>query len=173
MKYFFYCAIITLCLSITACQTDSGISVTDKVLTDFGLRDAPEGYVTGSDRVFEEMDIVGTTELKRLNGQERHCEIKFDDQGRRGSYYKEVKVYDSFIPMDVSGSPGGGGRSRGYTGTIQYKYRVLRGENKPTKAEAAGESATISSGEEGRESYRYNFSVSGIWNGAAGERSRN
>lgn len=160
------------CLFLAGCQTDPGISVTDKVLADFGLREHPEGYVTGSDRVFQELDKVGATEMKRLNGLERHGEVKFDDQGRRGQYYKEVKVYESYLPMDVSGTPGGGTRDRGYSGIIQYKYRILRGEAKPTKAEAAAQSATIPYGDEGRENYRYSFSTSGVWDGATGESTR-
>ncbi|NLV45316.1 MAG: hypothetical protein GXY07_12560 [Candidatus Hydrogenedentes bacterium] len=172
MKHLIFCGVTIACLFMAGCQTDSGVSVTDKVLADFGLREHPEGYVTGSDRVFQELDKVGATEMKRLNGLERHGEVKFDDQGRRGQYYKEVKVYESYLPMDVSGTPGGGTRDRGYSGIIQYKYRILRGEARPTKAEAAAQSATIPYGDEGRENYRYSFSTSGVWDGATGESTR-
>lgn len=158
-------------ISLTACQTD-GVSVTEKVLADFGLRERPEGYVSGSDRVFEQMDQVGAAELKRLNTQGRHGEIKYEEEGRRGSYYKEVKVYESFVPVDVSGSTGGGTRDRGFTGVIEYRYKIFRSERKPTRTEAAAESATIETGQEGKEAYRYYFSTSGLWDGAPGERTR-
>lgn len=162
-----------VCLLLVSCQTDSGVSVTDKVLSDFGLRERPEGYVTGSDRVFEELDKVGASEMKRLNGLERHGDVKFDEEGRRGQYYKEVKVYETYIPLDVSGTTGGGTRDRGFTGVIQYRYRVFQGEPKPTKAEAAAQSATIPVGDEQHESYRYNFSTNGVWDGSVGEPARN
>ena len=172
MKYLTIGGLMMACLFMVSCQTDSGVSVTDKVLSDFGLRERPEGYVTGSDRVFEELDKVGASEMKRLNGLERHGEVKFDEEGRRGQFYKEAKVYESFIPVDVSGTPGGGTRDRGYSGVIQYRYQVFRSEPKPTKAEAAAQSATIPFGDQQQESYRYNFSTSGVWDGGAGEPAR-
>jgi hypothetical protein len=153
------------------CQTDGGGSVTEKVLADFGLGERPEGYVSGSDRVYEQMQSVGTAEMKRMNTAGRHGEVKFEEEGRRGQYYKEVKVYESFVPIDAGGTTGGGTRDRGYSGTIEYRYRILQGPRKATQAEAAAESATTPSDEEGREAYRYNFSSGGVWDGAQGERT--
>ncbi len=47
MKYLTIGGLMMACLLMVSCQTDSGVSVTDKVLSDFGLRERPEGYVTG------------------------------------------------------------------------------------------------------------------------------
>ncbi len=160
-----------VCVALAACQSGSG-SVTEKVLADFGLRDHPEGYVSGSDRVFEELDNVGATELKRLNAAERHGEVLFEGEGVRGRFHKEVKVYESFHPVDVRAVTGGGPRDRGFTGLVEYRYRVYRGEPKSTRTEAAAESASIATDVEGREVYRYNFSPGGVWDGARGELTR-
>lgn len=163
--------VVCACLMLGACQTDSG-SVAEKVLADFGLADRPEGYESGADRVFEQMDSVGATEIKRLNAVERHGEIHFEGEGVRGKYYKQVKVYESYYPLDVQAVTGGGTRERGFTGLIEYRYRMFRSEPKSTQAEAAAESATIATEEEGKEVYRYNFSTGGVWNGGNGERSK-
>jgi len=168
VKYWTCFVAIALSLVLASCQTDSG-NVVDKVLSDFGLRDRPEGYESGSDRVFQQMETVGAAEMKRMNTAGRHGEIKFEEDGRRGQYHKEIKVYESFVPVDAGATSGGGTRDRGFSGTIEYRYRILRGASKPTQAEAAAESATIDSGEEGRETYRYKFSVSGVWDGSPGE----
>ena len=163
--------LVCACLSLAACQTDSG-SVTEKVLADFGLGERPEGYVSGSDRVYEQMDNVGTTEMKRLNAIERHGEIIFEGEGVRGKYFKQVKIYESYYPIDARPVPGGGTRSRGFTGLIEYRYRLFRGTPKGTQTEAAAESASIDTGTEGKEVYRYNFSPGGVWNGGSGERTK-
>ncbi|HOC70327.1 MAG TPA: hypothetical protein PLL36_08935 [Candidatus Hydrogenedentes bacterium] len=168
MKYAIYTVVVMLSVLMTSCQTDSG-NVVDKVLADFGLRDRPEGYESGSDRVFQQMETVGAAEMKRMNTAGRHGEVKFVEDGRRGQYHKEVKVYESFVPVDASGTTGAGARDRGFSGIIEYRYRILRGEAKPTQAEAAAQNADISSDEIGRETYRYGFSPTGIWDGAPGE----
>lgn len=162
--------LVSACLMLAGCQTDSG-SVTEKVLADFGLAERPEGYVSGADRVYEQMDSVGTTEIKRLNTVERHGEILFEGEGVRGKYYKQVKVYESYYPLDVRAITGGGTRDRGFSGLIQYRYRIFKGEPKSTQAEAAAEPATISTDVEGKEVYRYNFSSGGVWDGGNGERT--
>lgn len=164
-----YVLILSMCLA--ACQTGPE-SISDKVLADFGLRERPEGYVSGADRVFEQMDSVGATELKRLNGAARHGEVLFDGEGVRGGYYKQIRVYESYHPLDARAITGGGARDRGYNGIIEYRYRVFNGERKSTRAEAAAAPADIPTDIEGRERYRYTFSTSGVWDGARGERVR-
>ncbi len=164
-------ALVVVCLMLAACQTGSG-SVTEKVLADFGLRDHPEGYVSGSDRVFEELDNVGTVELRRLNAAERHGEIVFEGEGVHGRFHKEVKVYESYHPLDVRAITGGGTRDRGFNGLIEYRYRVFRGAPKSTRTEAAAESPSIPTDIEGRETYRYKFSSGGVWDGSRGEHTR-
>lgn len=163
--------IVICCLGFAACQSTPG-SVTEKVLADFGLRDHPEGYVSGSDRVFEQLDTVGATELNRLNAAARHGTIEFEGEGVRGQYFKRVKVYESYHPLDVRAITGGGARDRGYTGLIEYRYRVYEGARRSTRTEAAAESANLITDVEGRETYRYTFSMGGVWDGTRGEQSR-
>lgn len=162
---------LCICLMMTACQTDSG-TVTQKVLADFGLAERPEGYVSGADRVYEQMDSVGATEMKRLNAAERYGKILFEGEGVRGKYFKEVKVYESYYPLDVQAVSGGGTRDRGFTGLIEYRYRIFKGAPRGTKTEAAAEPASISTDVVGKEIYRYNFSTGGVWDGGNGERSK-
>jgi len=163
--------LVCVCLALTACQTDSG-SVTEKVLADFGLGERPEGYVSGADRVYEQMDSVGATEMKRLNAAERYGEILFEGEGVRGKYYKQVKVYESYYPLDVQAVSGGGTRDRGFSGLIEYRYRIFKSALKGTQTEAAAEPASIDTEVEGKEVYRYDFSTGGVWNGASGERTK-
>lgn len=146
----------------------------ETVLQDFGIRDRPEGYVSGSDLVFERLDGIGATELKRLNSRSRQGEVKFeDDAGLHGMYYKEVKVYEKFFPLDARATGRSGNRSdRGYAGTIDYAYEIYQGPRRATRTEAAAEVANIPTGDRGRETFRYRFSSGGTWNGARGESVR-
>ena len=98
MKYLTIGGLMMACLLMVSCQTDSGVSVTDKVLSDFGLRERPEGYVTGSDRVFEELDKVGASEMKRLNGLERHGEVKFDEEAGAASSTRKPRFTNPSYP---------------------------------------------------------------------------
>ena len=161
--------IACLCLCPLGCQRGPD-QVVDKVLTDFGIREPDEGYVSGAQRVFERLDVVGKTELKRLNQQQRHGTIKYQDEDLHGKYYKEVKVYENYYPLDAV--PASRAGERGFTGYIEYSYRVHQSARKSTRAEAMAESASIPTGEEGRETYRYHFSAGGTWDGQEGEKSR-
>ena len=168
MNKWFCMACLVGLLSLAGCQSDGG-SVTQKVLADFGIGEHPEGYVSGSDKVYQQLDTVGQTEIKRMNAEGREGQIKFEQDGLKGRYYKEIKVYEAARPVDVKASSTSA--DRGFVGFIEYEYRLYRGEAKPTRAEAAGQTATISTDVTGRETCRYNFSVSGTWDGGKGERS--
>ncbi|MBW7865765.1 MAG: hypothetical protein GX580_13165 [Candidatus Hydrogenedens sp.] len=162
--------LLVLLLPLAACKSDPG-TVGQKVLADFGIGEHPEGYVSGADKVYQELDTVGKTEIKRMNALARNGEIKFEEDGLRGRYYKEVKVYESFYPLDARAAGHQAGQDRGFTGLIEYTYRMYRGAAKPTRAEAAAESASIATDTEGKETFRYQFGPGGVWNGAKGERS--
>jgi hypothetical protein len=157
------------CLCVAGCKTDGGGTVGQKVLADFGLGERPEGYVSGSDKVYQQLDTVGQAEMKRMNSEGREGKIKFEQDGLKGRYFKEVKVYESARPVDVKSSTASA--DRGYVGFIEYEFRLYHGEDKPTRAEAAGQSADISTDVTGRETMRYNFNTSGTWDGGKGDRS--
>ena len=164
--------VVVLCLCLSACQTEGG-SVADKVLADFGLRDRPEGYVSGTDRVYANLGAVGDTEMKRLNLGERHGELKFQQDGLRGTYYKEVKVYENFYPLDATpASRSGQDNAQEYYGYVEYAFRVYQSERFATRAEAEAAMATIRTDVEGREVYRYNFTSGGNWDGGKGSRTK-
>lgn len=155
-----------------ACVCVSGCGGTaDKVLQDFGIQERPEGYVSGSDRVMERLNDVGKSELKRLNLKDRRGEVRYDDTDPLyGKYYKVVKVYERFYPLDANASGRTSGkRERGFVGYIEYSYSYYEGPRKSSRAEAAAQLADIPTGEGGRETYRYRFNSGGMWNGGKGE----
>lgn len=161
-------------LSLAGCGggSGSGGGVMDKVLTDFGVREAPEGHEEPSDRVFAKLDAVGQAELERMNSRDRHGEIKFQDEdGLGGVFYKEVKIYEDYRPLDAQRLSRTSQSTRGYVGYIDYTYRIYQSERRATRTEAQALSATIPVGSRERETYRYHFGASGEWNGGAGERS--
>jgi len=158
--------------ALAACRSTPD-EVVDKVLQDFGLRERPEGYVSGSDRVFERLGDVGAAEMKRMNLDGQHGAVEFHQETEfRGKYYKEVKVYESFFPTDAKPISRAVDEGRGFHGYVEYEYRVYQGPWKDSRTEAAAETATIPTDETGRETYRYTFSAAGEWNGGKGQRAR-
>lgn len=163
---------ILIGLCIAGCAGQNGQTPIDTVMTDFGLKDKPEGYVSGSDKVYGRLNEIGETEIKRMNQAGRLGEVKVEEEGLRVSYYKEVKEYESYYPLDAAATSRAAERERGYVGYLEYRYRILQGPRKPTRTEAQAESAIVPSGEEGRETYRYRFNSSGAWDGGKGELTR-
>ncbi len=156
-------------ISLAGCSTGSGGSVTDKVLSDFGLKEKPEGYVSGTDKIYSVLPTVAKQEIQRLNTTEQRGTIKFQEEGVRGMYYKESKVYENYYPLDARPIPQKPNEQRGYHGYIEYSYRLFQSERKPTRVEAQALSATIPTDESGRERFRYSFGSAGIWDGNRGE----
>lgn len=165
-------AAVFICLLLAACQR-SPKEVADKVLGDFGLRERPEGYVAGTEKVMAELDRVGATEIKRLNAEQGKSTVKFQEDGLRGMYYKEVKVYESYYPLDASAARRESSGERGYHGYVEFTYRVYQSERRATRTEAMAEAATIPTDDTGREVYRYVFDGGGVWNGGRGQKTRN
>ncbi len=161
-----------LMLVLSGCATGGDDGVMDKVLTDFGIREPGEDYERGSDQVMSRLDGVGAQEIKRLNAGARHGEVKFQEDGIRGTFYKEVKVYENYYPLEANAISRNTRGERGYHGFIEYEYRIYQGPRKPTRAEAAAEQASVPTGEEGRQTFRYTFGPGGTWNGAEGEEVR-
>ncbi|HNR34390.1 MAG TPA: hypothetical protein PKO36_04375 [Candidatus Hydrogenedentes bacterium] len=163
-------AATALCVS---CSSGREGGVINNVLTDFGLRAKPEGYRSETDEVMQRLGNVGPSELKRLNAEAQKGQIKFQQTGDlKGKYYKEVKVYESFYPTDAQSVSRGGPTEgeRGFTGYIDYAYRIYQSPRKNSSSEAEGETASIPTDITGRETYRYNFGPSGEWNGSKGEK---
>lgn len=164
--------IALVCCVLCSCQR-SPSEVFQKVKYDFGIGEKPEGYVTGSEMVMANLRKVGETELKRMNMQNRHGEVKFqEEEGLKGKFYKEVKVYDGFYPLDARAVAKAAEGDRGYIGLIEYSYRTYQSERFNTRAEAEAASAAIPTDQSGRETFRYKFSAGGVWNGSPGEATR-
>ncbi|HIJ64364.1 MAG TPA: hypothetical protein HPP77_00325 [Candidatus Hydrogenedentes bacterium] len=162
-------AAIVMCLGLWACQRTPG-EVVEKVLVDWGVKEEPEGYVTGSDRVFERLREVGRSEMRRMNYEARHGEVKFqEDAGIGGKFYKEVKVYEDCRPVDVRARAKSSKSERGYVGFIDYTYRIYQSARKSSRTEAEAETADTLTDIAGRDTYRYHFTGGGQWDGGEGE----
>lgn len=156
-------------LSVLGCASGSG-GFGDTVLQDFGIRERPEGYVSNTDRVFERLDEVGEAELQRLNTENRRGEIKADTRDPlRTQYYKEIKVYENYYPLEVDPATRSSRSRGGYVGYIEYGYQMHQSPRYSTRTEASAAAADLPTGERGRETRRYRFSTSGVWTGGAGE----
>ena len=162
-------AAAAVCALLCSCE-----GTVDKVMADFGLKERPEGYVSGSDKVMTQLNGVGAMEMKRMNMEEQRGSVKFQKENVvRGKYYKEVKKYESYVPTDAQAMNRPSLNDSGYVGYLDFTYRMYQSERKPTSAEAAAESATIPADVTGHETYRYTFSSTGQWNGSKGEHARN
>lgn len=159
-------------LGIAGCAGQNGQGVVGTVMTDFGLKEKPEGYVSGTDKVYDRLNEVGATEMKRMNSDARLGEVEVEEDGLQVRYYKVVKEYVSYYPLDAQANSNAADRERGFVGYLEYRYRTLESPRKPTRTEAQAESATIPRGEEGRETYRYRFNGGGTWDGGKGELAR-
>ncbi len=165
-------AIVVAALCIAGCQGQGGQGVVETVMSDFGLAEKPEGYVSGADKVYEALNAVGEQEMKRMNQTERLGVVKVEEDGLKVNYYKEVKEYVSYYPLDAQASSKAADRDRGYVAYLEYRYRVLQGPRKANRTEAQAESATVDTGKEGRETFRYRFNSGGTWDGGKGERTQ-
>ena len=172
-NYGLFTMVLMAAFGLASCATDSNQSVGDKVLSDFGLKERPEGYVSKSDEVRQRLDDIGAQELQRLNTEARHGEIRYQQDGLRGYWYKEVRVYESYYPIDAKAISRSTRGERGYYGFIDYSYRVYQSPRKQTRVEAQAEEASIPTEEEGRETYRYRFGAGGTWDGNKGRRTSN
>lgn len=165
-------AVAAAALALSSCESTPG-QVVEKVKYDFGIGEKPEGYESPTDRIMAQLDKVGKTELKRLNFDGRHGEVKFQEEGNLGGkYYKEVKVYEDYRPLEARAITRGTQGERGFVGLIQYSYRVYQSARTSNRTEAAAEPANIRTDLTGRETYRYSFGPGGVWDGAAGQLSR-
>ena len=172
MKYLKFIILSMCCVLLASCKSTPG-GVIEKVKYDFGLGEKPAGYVSGLDRVMQNLPRVGEMEIKRMNFEARQGEIKFQQgKGLQGKYYKEVKVYEKCYPLDAQAISKGENGERGYLGYIEYEYTIYQSERKATRAEAAASSATIPTMKKGRDVYRYHFSAGGNWDRGNGELTR-
>lgn len=156
---------------LAGCSTGGHGSVMEKVKYDFGMGEAPEGYVSGSDQVFERLKAVGEMEMKRMNADTRLGEVKFNENGLHGTYFKQVKKYESANALDAQPMSRGVNTERGYYGYVEYRYQMYQSEHRPTETEAASLTAGTPTGIEGRETYRYRFGTGGVWDGQPGEKT--
>lgn len=166
---------IALILGLSGCGTggEQG-GVGNKVLTDFGLRKPAEGAQSGTDIVYQKLPEVGKQEIERLNLQERRGTVKFKQDGLHGTYVKRVKKYENAYPVDASALSTNSQSTTlaGYTGTVEYSYRIFESAPKTSSTEAEASDADVPTDEQGRETYRYTFGPTGTWDGSKGQRTK-
>lgn len=152
----------------------AGCAASDKVLQDFGIKDRPEGYVSGSDKVMARLPDIARTEMDRLNREYDTGVIKFDaEDPLHGRYYKEVRRYEEFRPLDANATTRSTADTQGgYVGYIEYEYQYYESPRAESRQEARGQLASIPTGRTERETYRYRFGLGGTWDGRAGEKMR-
>jgi hypothetical protein len=147
-------------------------STGEKVLQDFGIKDRPEDYQSGADKVMGNLDNVGKVEMDRMNTASRRGQILYDkgDGLTTGAYYKRTKVYENYHPLDAAASSKTNRNDPlSFVGYIEYNFRYYESPRKPTRVEAEAQNADIPSGNEGSETYRYRFDAGGNWTGGKGE----
>ena len=164
--------VMLLVTLLLGCSSAPG-GVGNKVLTDFGIRDKQEGYVTGTDTVYQRLPEVGNSEIDRLNTAERRGTIKFKQDGLRGVYVKRSKRYETSHPVDAAPISMNSQTTAltGYYGYVEFSFRYFESAPKPTSTEAQDADADIPTEEQGRETYRYSFTSSGTWDGGKGQRT--
>jgi len=159
--------IIGLCVCAAGCG-----STGEKVLQDFGIKDRPEDYQSGADKVMAKLPDVAKTEMDRMNMATRRGEILYDKSDRlNGAYYKRTKIYESSHPLDANpAAKSSRNAPLAFVGYIEYSFQYYESPRKQTRVEAESEVANIPSGERGNETYRYRFDAGGNWTGGKGER---
>ncbi len=162
---------LLVCVAVSGCVRGPG-EVADKVLTDFGIKKRPEGYVTDSEKVFKQLDPIGPSEMKRMNLAQGQGTVKFQNNGLRGLYYKEKKVYESYYPLESSAAGKTSDGSEGFYGYIEYSYRLYQSARVETRAEAMSLDTDIPTDTTGSEAYRYHLNSSGVWDGAKGQKAK-
>jgi len=163
--------LLAILLLAPACTTPEG-GVAKKVLTDFGLKERPEEYVSRSDAIRQKLGDVGNVEIKRLNRVSQNGTPELEESNFAVRYYRAVKVYEQFYPMDVRAIPKSARGAKGFNANIEYRYRIYESTRKKSRAEARTSLANIATDTQGLESYRYHFSQGGTWDGAKGNKSR-
>ena len=170
---------VMLCL--TGCERSK--RAFNQVLTDFRLRPQEK---TGKPDVdvdaFAKLTEIGERELARLNADPANAEVKFEEIPNNplelGSFHKTLKVYERAFPLEVERRRVGQVqqartiRKAGYRGRIEYRYRVYRGEDFPTRVEARDGAADQRTDESGREIHIYYFDENGVWDGEPGKLER-
>ena len=160
--------LVGLCVLAAGCG-----STGEKVLQDFGIKERPEGYQSGADKVMAKLPDVGKTEIDRMNAASRRGQVLYEKgkNGIEGAYYKRTKVYEGAHPLDATpASKTSQNTALSFVGYIEYSFEYYESPRKQTRVEAENAVSDIPSGERGDETYRYRFDAGSNWNGMKGER---
>ncbi len=161
--------LVGLCVFAAGCG-----STGDKVLQDFGIKDRPEDYVSGADKVMAKLPDVAKVEIDRMNAAQRRGQILYDkgeNNSLNGAYYKRTKVYESSHPLDANASTRTSQNNPvTFIGYIEYSFQYYESSRRSNRVEAESETADIPTGDRGSETYRYRFDSASTWNGVKGER---
>ncbi len=176
-----FLAIAVLCIApcfVTGCRS----SRPARILQSFGIGDEPPDDGTSAEIVIrEKLDMVAIREMQRLNNLPESNRVVFvptpNDPLGGGRYFREQRIYDRWYLVDIS--KGGDRRSRGagQSGpkssarnlvTVQYRYRLYKSYQLPSREEALATSSMVSTQTMDYERYRYTFDSNGDWDGKPG-----
>ncbi len=168
-------------LCITGCERTQ--RAFNQVLTDFRLRPVEEtGKPAADEDLLARLTEIGERELARLNADPANAEVKFEKIPNNplelGSFHRTLKVYEQAFPLEVERRRVGQVqqaqtiRKPGYRGRVEYRYRVYRGQNFPTRVEARDSVADRRTDDSGREIYIYYFDDNLVWDGEPGKLER-
>jgi len=170
---------VMLCL--TGCERSK--RVFNQVLTDFRLRPQEEtGKADADVDMLARLTDISERELERLNADPANADVKFekllDNPLELGKFHRTLKVYEKAYPLDVERARVGQVqqarkiRKPGYRGRVEFRYRIYRGGDFPTRVEARDSVADKRTDDSGREIYIYYFDENGLWDGEPGKLER-
>ena len=172
---------LAVMLGLTGCERSK--RAFNQVLTDFRLRpQEATGKPDAEVDLFARLTDISERELKRFNADPANAEVKFeklpDNPLELGRFHKTLKVYEKAYPLEIERRRVGQVqqaqkvRKPGYRGRVEFRYRVYRGDDFPTRLEARDSIADNRTDESGREIYIYYLDENGLWDGEPGKLER-
>jgi len=179
-RTFLETAVLCAALCLTAGCRSSGPS---GMLQRFGVGDETDDDGTPVDIVIrQKLEMIAVREMQRLNNLPESNQVVFvptpNDPLGGGKYFREQRVYDRWYLVDISKgrdrrSRGAGQSTSRSSGrnlvTVQYRYRLHKSYQLPSREEALATSSMASSQTMDYERYRYVFDNRGEWDGKPGQ----
>ena len=179
-RAFLASAALCVAFCIAAGCRSSGPS---RLLSRFGIGDetADDGMPVEF-IIRQKLDMIALREMQRLNNLPESNRVVFvptpNDPLGGGKYFREQRVYDRWYLVDISKGRDrrsrGAGRSASISSvrnlvTVQYRYRLYKSYQLPSRQEALATSSMASTQTMDYERYRYVFDNRGEWDGKTGQ----
>ncbi len=171
---------LACCVAVIAANCRSPGTVADQVLQEFGLQRASSEQDSQAVELFirEQMGSVALREMRRLSNLPESNRVvsvpRPNDPLGASNYSKERRVYDRWYLVDITkgrtrgAGAGRSGESDRYVVTVEYRYRLFRSYQMPTREEAQATQSMVGTEVMDYERYRYVFDGNGNWDGKPG-----